>query len=252
MRGGRGFGRRLRGLAARGLGGAAGLGPVGLRARCGFGLVWRRFGLDGGGGFCGGFCAGSAGGGGRRRHDGCGGLAAACTLDGLHGLAWLELSSGRFALSQTASPRDFAAELARVAPSEMLIAEGTAPPAADGDRPTTSRPPWHFDPASARRLLCAQFGTTDLRGFGCEALDAAVAAAGALLQYVQETQKVPLAHLGGLRVEAPEDTLILDPASRRNLEIDRTLAGETDHTLLAVLDGCVTHPALPRRCRVLC
>ena len=167
-------------------------------------------------------------------------LAAACSRDGQHGLAWLELSSGRFALSQSASARDFSAELARVAPSEMLIAEGTAVSPGDGERPTTLRPPWHFDPASARRLLCAQFGTTDLRGFGCEDLDAAVAAAGALLQYVQETQKVPLAHLAGLRVEAPEDTLILDPASRRNLEIDRTLAGETDHTLLAVLDGCVT------------
>jgi DNA mismatch repair protein MutS len=163
-------------------------------------------------------------------------LAAACTRDGLHGLAWLELSSGRFALSQTASARDFAAELARVAPSEMLIAEGETA----GECPTTSRPPWHFDPASARRLLCAQFGTTDLRGFGCDELHVAVAAAGALLQYVQETQKVPLAHLSGLRVEAPEDTLILDPASRRNLEIDRTLGGETDHTLLAVLDGCIT------------
>ena len=167
-------------------------------------------------------------------------LAATCSRDGVHGLAWLELSSGRFALSQSASERDLSAEIARVAPSEMLVAEGTGLSPVAAERPITQRPPWHFDPASARRLLCAQFGTTDLRGFGCEDLHAAIAAAGALLQYVQETQKVPLAHLGGLRVEAPEDTLILDPASRRNLEIDRTLAGETDHTLLAVLDGCVT------------
>lgn len=167
-------------------------------------------------------------------------LAATCSHDGVHGLAWLELSSGRFALSQSNSARDLSAEIARVAPSEMLVAEGAGLSPVDAERPITPRPPWHFDPASARRLLCAQFGTTDLRGFGCEELHAAIAAAGALLQYVQETQKVPLAHLTGLRVEAPEDTLILDPASRRNLEIDRTLAGETDHTLLAVLDGCVT------------
>ena len=165
-------------------------------------------------------------------------LAAACRVGEHHGLAWLELSSGRFALSQTASARDFASELSRIAPSEMLVAEGADLPLAE--LPCTARPPWHFESASALRLLCAHFAVPNLRGFGCEGLDAAVAAAGALLQYVQETQKTQLAHIGGLRVEAPEDTLILDPATRRNLEIDRTLAGETDNTLLAVLDDCVT------------
>lgn len=165
-------------------------------------------------------------------------LAAACALGDRFGLAWLELSSGRFAVSETASPRDFAAELSRVAPSEMLIADDADLPV--GELARTSRPAWHFDPASAQRLLCTQFGTPNLRGFGCEGLTAAIGAAGALLQYVQETQKAQLAHIGGLRVEAPEDTLILDPATRRNLEIDRTLAGETEHTLLAVLDDCAT------------
>lgn len=165
-------------------------------------------------------------------------LAAACALGDRYGLAWLELSSGRFAVSETASPRDFAAELSRVAPSEMLIAEDAGLPV--GELSRTTRPAWQFDPASAQRLLCTQFGTPNLRGFGCEGLTAAIGAAGALLQYVQETQKAQLAHIAGLRVEAPEDTLILDPATRRNLEIDRTLAGETEHTLLAVLDDCAT------------
>ncbi|MGQ0699985.1 MAG: DNA mismatch repair protein MutS [Panacagrimonas sp.] len=165
-------------------------------------------------------------------------LAAACRIDDAFGLAWLELSSGRFAVSQSASARDFGSELSRIAPNELLVPEDFELPL--GDRVGTRRPPWHFDPASAQRLLCSQFQTPSLRGFGCEQMDAAVAAAGALLQYVQETQKTTAVHISGLRVEAPEDTLILDPASRRNLEIDRTLLGDHEHTLLAVLDQCVT------------
>ncbi|MGQ0531023.1 MAG: DNA mismatch repair protein MutS [Panacagrimonas sp.] len=165
-------------------------------------------------------------------------LAAACCIGDHYGLAWLELSSGRFALSQTGSARDFASELARIAPDELLAPEGIALPL--GERAASQRPPWHFDPSSAQRLLCTQFGTPSLHGFGCEGLDAAIGAAGALLQYVQDTQKTAAAHIRGLRVEAPEDTLILDPATRRNLEIDKTLTGEQDHTLLAVLDDCVT------------
>ncbi|WP_420465443.1 DNA mismatch repair protein MutS [Panacagrimonas sp.] len=165
-------------------------------------------------------------------------LAAACRIGEAWGLAWLELSSGRFCLSQSDSARDFAAELSRVAPNELLLAEGADPLSADDT--AVMRPPWHFDPGSARRLLCTQFGTPSLAGFGCEELDAGIAAAGALLNYVQETQKTAAVHLTGLRVEAPQDSLILDPATRRNLEIDRTLLGASEHTLLDVLDQCVT------------
>lgn len=165
-------------------------------------------------------------------------IAAAYEHGAQYGMAWLELSSGRFALSQTDSARDFASEVYRVAASELLIAEGAQLNL--GDKSPAQRPPWHFDPTSAQRLLCEQFGTPSLRGFGCEGMDAAIGAAGALLQYVQETQKIVAAHICGLRVEAPEETLILDPASRRNLEIDLTLSGEHEHTLLAVLDQCAT------------
>ncbi|MGQ0618748.1 MAG: DNA mismatch repair protein MutS [Panacagrimonas sp.] len=165
-------------------------------------------------------------------------LAAACCIAGRYGLAWLELASGRFTVSESASARDFASELHRVSPSELLVPENANLPI--GERAATPRADWQFDPESAQRLLLAQFGTRSLRGFGCEGLDAAVAAAGALLQYVAETQKSAIAHVAGLRVESPEDTLILDPASRRNLELDRTLSGDHEHTLLAALDTCVT------------
>ncbi|MFA5939360.1 MAG: DNA mismatch repair protein MutS [Sinimarinibacterium sp.] len=165
-------------------------------------------------------------------------LAAVCRVREHHGLAWLELSSGRFSVLQTTQAADLAAELQRLRPSELLVPDGeTLPINAANGRP---RPIWHFDPASAYRLLIDQFQTKDLRGFGAEGQDAAIAAAGALLQYLQETQKAALPHLNALRVEAPGEALILDPATRRNLEIDRALSGEHDFTLLKVLDRCIT------------
>ncbi|NGY03690.1 DNA mismatch repair protein MutS [Solimonas terrae] len=165
-------------------------------------------------------------------------LAAVCSTDQNYGLAWLELSSGRFSVLQTASLAELHAELFRLQASELLAPDGFSGDY-DGFRPR-SRPIWHFDSASAYRLLTEQFQTRDLRGFGAEGLGAAIAAAGALLQYVQETQKSSLPHLRSLRVETPGDALILDAATRRNLEIDRSLSGSHDHTLLRVVDTCVT------------
>ena len=168
-------------------------------------------------------------------------LAAAFRLGEDHGLAWLELSSGRFSVLQTRSRSDFLAELHRLRPAELLAADadGAKLPGTE-DFPGVLRPAWHFDPASATRLLCEQFGTHDLRGFGCEALPAALACAGALLQYVRETQRALLPHLSGLRVEQPADALLLDPSTRRNLEIDRPMSGDHGHCLLEVFDRCVT------------
>ena len=165
-------------------------------------------------------------------------LAAVCRIREAYGLAWLELSSGRFCVLQTPHATDAAAELQRLRASELLVPDGVdlGLPALSG----RNRPAWYFDAVSATRLLTTQFGTQDLRGYGAEGLDAAVAAAGALLQYVQETQKTALPHLTGLRVEQPGEALILDAATRRNLEIDRSLSGSQEHSLLGVMDGCVT------------
>jgi DNA mismatch repair protein MutS len=165
-------------------------------------------------------------------------LAAACVVGGRYGLAWLELSSGRFSVLETPVEADWRAELHRLAASELLIPEDSAPPL--GGLIARSRPPWHFDIASARRLLTEQFRVRDLRGFGAEDLGAALGAAGALLQYVQDTQKASARHLSGLRVESVDDTLVLDPATRRNLEIERSTSGETEYSLVGVLDHCVT------------
>ena len=165
-------------------------------------------------------------------------LAAVCVLKDRYGLAWLELSSGRYSVLECTSAADLFAELHRLRPVELLQAEGQ--PLDLTGFSVRSRPVWHFDRNSAYRLLTAQFQTQDLRGYGCETLDAAIAAAGALLQYVQDTQKSLLPHVTGLRTELAGEALILDPATRRNLEIDRSLSGGHEFSLVAVMDSCIT------------
>ena len=162
-------------------------------------------------------------------------LAAVCLVQGRYGLAHLELSSGRFCVQECAALGELQAELQRLRPSELLAPDGLALEAA-----MRLRPIWHFEPASAHRLLTRQFGTQDLKGFGCEDMPAAIAAAGALLQYVQETQKKVPPHVSGIATEITGEALILDGVTRRNLEIDRSIAGSPEQTLVAVLDTCVT------------
>src|SRR5581483_1576264 len=134
-----------------------------------------------------------------------------------------------------------AAELERLKPAELLVSENAH--AQDVKRNGTavrSRPPWNFELASASRLLTDQLGTLDLKGFGADELPLALCAAGALLQYVRDTQKTSLPHIRGLHVEERTDALIIDAATRRNLELDVSLSGREDATLFAILDQCVT------------
>jgi DNA mismatch repair protein MutS len=166
-------------------------------------------------------------------------LAAVSVMKDCYGLAWLELASGDFAVLEAPDAAQLAAEIARLSPSELIVADGQA--LDTGDRIRRARPPWHFDAGSAQRLLIQQFGTRDLKGFGCDGYTAAIGAAGALLQYVQETQKSVLPHLRALRSETLDDALVLDAVTRRNLEIDRNLSGERERCLLAVIDTCRTH-----------
>jgi DNA mismatch repair protein MutS len=157
------------------------------------------------------------------------------------GLAYLELSCARFVVQEVAGETELAAELERLDPAEVLIPEDWSPPPFVHQRlRLTLRPPWHFDPSSARRALLEQFKVQDLTGFGCEGMDASVAAAGGLLQYVRETQKRTLPHLTSLRVETGAETIGIDAATRRNLELDRHPSGRSEFTLLGVLDSTVT------------
>ncbi len=156
-----------------------------------------------------------------------------------YGWAALELSSGRFTVQQLSGAEALVGELERLRPAEVLIEEGSRLPGPERAG-VTRRPPWHFEPEAARRLLVQQFSVRDLAGFGCDEMPLAVAAAGVLLQYVQDTQRCALPHLQGLRVERRDEVLILDAVSRRNLELEWNLSGGGEHTLSAVLDSTVT------------
>jgi DNA mismatch repair protein MutS len=162
------------------------------------------------------------------------------------GLAWLDLAAGRFSVLEADGAPALEAELERLKPAELLVPEdqsreiGETVSAALGNGAQRVRPPWHFELSSASRLLTDQLGTLDLRGFGADDLPLAISAAGALLQYVRETQKTALPHITSLSVEERGDTLQLDAATRRNLEIDASLSGQDSATLFALLDSTVT------------
>lgn len=168
-------------------------------------------------------------------------LAIAAGAHGAYGLAWVDLSSGRFLLSEVPHAEALAAELARLQPAETLIDENVAWPRLVSSLPgLRKRPPWHYDGDAAKRELNRFFGTRDLGGFGVDGMHLAIAAAGCLLGYVEETQKSALPHLTGMAVESAGETIALDAATRRNLELDTHPSGRTEHTLLGVLDDTVT------------
>jgi len=160
--------------------------------------------------------------------------------EGYFGVASLDLSAGRFVVQEFAGEEGLLGELERLQPAELLVSESMSLP----DRlqfPALRRlPPWHFDTDAAARQLNEQFGTRDLSGFGCQDLPVAVGAAGALLQYVRDTQRAALPHLRGLRTEQRSEAVIMDAATRRNLELDQAQSGHRQHSLVAVLDKCVT------------
>jgi DNA mismatch repair protein MutS len=164
-------------------------------------------------------------------------VAAAFVARGRHGLAWLELASGRFTVTEVDDRAALEAELERLRPAELLVGEGTEHESLSNAR---TRAPWHFELGTATRLLTAQFGVKDLEGYGCADLPCAIAAAGALLQYVQETQRAALPHLAGLATEQRDDAVLMDPATRRNLELELSLSGRQDCTLAGVLDRTAT------------
>ena len=155
------------------------------------------------------------------------------------GIACIDLSNGRFIVQEAKDQQSLLNELERLQPAEILIDEESELRLSD-NYPTTKRAPWHFDEAHAHQLLQKQLGTKDLSGFGCDDLPLAVVAAGALLQYVNETQRTALPHINSLQVESSDDGIILDAASRRNLELEHSLMGDHKNTLISVLDNTAT------------
>jgi len=157
------------------------------------------------------------------------------------GIAWLDLAGGRFRLTEVVNAEALAGEVERLHPAELIVDEEQQLALAFADViRVTRRPPWHFELDSATRLLCAQFATRNLSGFGCDEFPRGVAAAGALLQYVTDTQKASLPHLQSITVERHDDAVIMDGPTRRNLELEASLSGHHQHTLAGVMDYCQT------------
>ncbi|WP_064750160.1 DNA mismatch repair protein MutS [Lysobacter antibioticus] len=158
-----------------------------------------------------------------------------------YGVAWADLAAGRFLVNEVASEDALEAELARLEPAELLVADedGWAPFVAERTG-VRRRPPWLFDSDSGRRQLLRFFGLHDLSGFGLEDKPLAIAAAAALLGYVEETQKQRLPHLTSIAIESGDGAIAMNAATRRHLELDSRIDGDSRTTLLGVLDSTVT------------
>lgn len=167
-------------------------------------------------------------------------LVAVTGERGAFGIAYLDLGGGRFRVMEIDGEEALIGELERLDPAELLYHEQLQQPALTEHRGSRSQPAWEFDLESARRSLGEQFQTRDLRGFGCDDMPLALSAAGCLINYVRDTQRGQLPHIDAIAPEPREDSVVMDAATRRNLEIDRNLAGGDAHTLMSVIDRCRT------------
>lgn len=157
------------------------------------------------------------------------------------GYATLDISSGRFRLTEPADAESMAAELQRTNPAELLYPETfELMSLIDHRNGLRRRPLWEFELDTARQQLNLQFGTRDLTGFGVEQAKLGLRAAGCLLQYAKDTQRTSLPHIRGITMERQQDGIIMDAATRRNLELTQNLSGGPENTLAAVLDCTVT------------
>lgn len=168
-------------------------------------------------------------------------IAAIYHLKGKFGYATLDVTSGRFQLSQPETEEAMLAELQRTSPKELLFPEDFEPTTVlENIKGSRRRPVWEFELDTAKQQLNQQFGTRDLVGFGVEQATLGLCAAGCLIQYVKDTQKTALPHIRSLTFDNQDSSVILDAATRRNLEITQNLSGGYDNTLAEVMDHSST------------
>ncbi|MFQ5409303.1 MAG: DNA mismatch repair protein MutS, partial [Anaerolineales bacterium] len=171
-------------------------------------------------------------------------LAAAIALERRSGFAYVDITTGSFHAAQfdgEDARQQVHNEIARLRPAEVLLpasAEGLIP--GDAAHPT-ELPDWNFEEAANREALCQQFAVGTLAGFGIEGRPLAIRAAGAILRYLQDTQPATLDLLVGLSSYTTDEFMVLDPATRRNLELEETMRdGQKAGSLLGVLDYSAT------------
>ena len=166
-------------------------------------------------------------------------LLALSRTKGAVGLAWLNLASGDLRVTEIA-PQILAAELRRIGPAEILLSESAAEDSALAGYALSRLPEWHFEFDAGRKILLKQLGAASLAGYGCEELEPAIGACGALLEYARKTQGQALSHVAAVIPERASEFVRMDAATRRNLEITETLRGEPSPTLFSLLDECAT------------
>jgi DNA mismatch repair protein MutS len=178
-------------------------------------------------------------------------LTSIVLADGRAGIAYVDITTGEFAVSEleafldpaaAASGQAFTslrAELTRLRPAEIIHPDNLIIPNGFPGH-LTAWPAWRFEPGKCRETLLAHFGAATLDGFGLQGMPLAIRAAGGILQYLKETEGAALSLLTGLRVYSLDEFMTLDAATRRNLELTETLRGEIKGSLLGVLDHTVT------------
>ncbi|MEK7679409.1 MAG: DNA mismatch repair protein MutS, partial [Deltaproteobacteria bacterium] len=171
-------------------------------------------------------------------------ISSVFVSSGKYGLASMDVSTGEFMATELATNAELRDEISRLRPIELALPEGQEIPAWGADWPVrkiTRLPSFDFSMHTASERLMTHFGVAALDGFGLTGLDAAIPAAGALLNYIKETQKSPLGHVRKCAPYFSRDFMHIDHASRRNLEIVRNMpAGATEGTLLGLLDRTKT------------
>lgn len=168
-------------------------------------------------------------------------LCAVFSIKSGFGFASLDISSGRFAISELPNEEALQAELQRSNPAELLYPEGFAHfHLIEKIKGLRRRPEWEFDYHTAVQQLNNQFGTKELNGFGVENAKLALCAAGCVIQYVNDTQRASLPHIRQIQLESNSESVLMDAATRRNLELTQNLSGGSENTLSDVLDKSVT------------
>ncbi|MBV7316718.1 DNA mismatch repair protein MutS [Shewanella sp. NIFS-20-20] len=167
----------------------------------------------------------------------------AAIYEGKHGYGYatLDVASGRFCIIELDNQEGLEAELQRTRPAELLYNEECSQLAfIDTIKGRRRRPEWEFDYDTCIQSLLSQFGTKDLQGFGITDARLSLQAAGCLMQYVKDTQRTALPHIHSITKMNPDDSIVLDAATRRNLELTISLAGQREHTLAWILDNTAT------------
>ncbi len=175
-------------------------------------------------------------------------LMAILETNTLLGLSWMDLSTGRFEVEDIRKER-LLDEFARLNPSELLMPEETVRNntalieriQAEYHGMITSRPDWEFSKDSAYRVLLEHFGTSSLEGFGCEEVGPAIGAAGAVIQYLKETQKTSLKHIVKIQKYQTDNRVLIDKSTQQSLELTQTMRTyEREGSLLSVIDQTKT------------